>query len=138
MNVNGVTPLYTTETTAPSQPETSSGQSFAAVLASATQAVTSANHVSSTADQGSVTESATADTPFHSSASEEFHDYMSKSDADKIREAILREMGLTEEEFQQLPPEEQLEIQREVVERMKERSGVTELGFTSSVTDYLR
>ena len=72
-----------------------------------------------------------------SRASAEFHAYMEKSDAEKIRESILNEMGLTEEEFRELPAEEQLAIERKVAERLKEQSGVSSAGFKTSALDQL-
>lgn len=72
-----------------------------------------------------------------SRAAAEFHAYMEKSDAEKIRESILNEMGLTEEEFRELPAEEQLAIERKVAERLKEQSGVSSAGFKTSALDQL-
>lgn len=65
------------------------------------------------------------------SAAQEFRDYMAMSDAEKMRAAVLKEMGLTEEEFEQLPPEEQLAIEQKIVERLKQETGVSDTGFNT-------
>lgn len=41
------------------------------------------------------------------SATDEFKDYMSKSPAQRIREQLLKEMGLTEDDFKAMPPEKE-------------------------------
>lgn len=113
-----------TPTPTPAQSATGTGQgpSFAAVLQAE-----SANASSHT------TTSSCNDTPLRSSASEEFRDYMAKSDAEKMRAAILKEMGLTEEEFEALPPEEQLAIEKKIIERLKEKTGVSDTGFHTNI-----
>ncbi|MCT7359286.1 hypothetical protein [Thalassolituus pacificus] len=65
------------------------------------------------------------------SAAQEFRDYMAMSDAEKMRATVLKEMGLTEEEFEQLPPEEQLAIEQKIVERLKQETGVSDTGFNT-------
>lgn len=120
MRIDPPEPTLKTPAPAPAQPTTGTGQSasFAAVL-QAESAHASRHTTASSRD----------DTPLRSSASEEFRDYMAKSDAEKVREAILKEMGLTEEEFEALPPEEQLAIEQKIVERLKEKTGVSDTGF---------
>ena len=71
------------------------------------------------------------------SAAQEFRDYMAMSDAEKMRAAVLKEMGLTEEEFEQLPPEEQLAIEQKIVERLKQETGVSDTGFNTEATAML-
>ena len=71
------------------------------------------------------------------SASQKFHAYMNKSDAEKIRASMLQEMGLTEEEFRELPLEEQEAINREVMERLKEQAGMSETGFNIAALSLL-
>jgi hypothetical protein len=66
-----------------------------------------------------------------SDASIEFHQYMSKNDAEKLRLAVLKEMGLTEEEFEQLPPEAQFAIEQKILERLKEQNGVHNSGINT-------
>ena len=71
------------------------------------------------------------------SAVQEFRDYMAMSDAEKMRAAVLKEMGLTEEEFEQLPPEEQLAIEQKIVERLKQETGVSDTGFNTEAISLL-
>ena len=51
----------------------------------------------------------------------EFTEYMSKSPAERIREQLLKEQGLTEEQVQALPQEKQDAIAKHVAERLKEQ-----------------
>ena len=83
----------------------------------------------SAATESSVTESSESAAVEQNNAVQEFRDYMAKSDAEKMRVAVLKELGLTEEEFEQLPPEEQLDIEQIIVERLKERTGVSDIGL---------
>ncbi|UXD85994.1 hypothetical protein [Thalassolituus hydrocarboniclasticus] len=71
------------------------------------------------------------------SAVQEFRDYMAMSDAEKMRAAVLKEMGLTEEEFEQLPPEEQLAIEQKIIERLKQETGVSDTGFNTKAISLL-
>jgi hypothetical protein len=81
------------------------------------------------ATESSVTDSSEAATAEQRNAVQEFRDYMAKSDTEKMRMAVLKELGLTEEELEQLPPEEQLDIEQIIVERLKERTGVSDIGL---------
>ncbi|WP_248732966.1 hypothetical protein [Pseudomonas sp. MWU13-2517] len=69
--------------------------------------------------------SATSDVPATGStgksAREDFTDYMSKSPAERIRDQLLKEQGLTEEDVQKLPQEKQDAISKEVAERLKQQ-----------------
>ena len=51
----------------------------------------------------------------------EFTEYMSKSPAERIREQLLKEQGLTEEHVQAMPQEKQDAIAKQVAERLKEQ-----------------
>lgn len=48
-------------------------------------------------------------------------DYLRKSPEQRMRDAILREMGLTEEELAALPPGKRAEVEQEITEKIKER-----------------
>ena len=66
----------------------------------------------------------TADVPAvnsTSSARSEFTDYMSKSPAERIREQLLKEQGLTEADVQNMPQEKQDAISKQVAERIKQQ-----------------
>ncbi|OCT25798.1 hypothetical protein [Pseudomonas putida] len=58
--------------------------------------------------------------PAASNALQEFRDYMSKSPAEKIKEKILQELGMTEEDYNALPPEKKQKIDEQIAQRMKE------------------
>lgn len=55
-----------------------------------------------------------------SNALQEFRDYMSKSPEEKIKEKILQELGMTEEDYNALPPEKKQKIDEQIAQRMKE------------------
>jgi hypothetical protein len=55
------------------------------------------------------------------SATSEFKDYMSKTPEERMRDAILQEMGLTEDEVKAMPPERQQAIGEEIAERMQDK-----------------
>ncbi len=102
-------------------------QSSATAAVSAPPAVTSSVPEATNVQASPATE---AETGTKSSAVQEFRDYMAMSDAEKMRAAVLKEMGLTEEEFEQLPPEEQLAIEQKIVERLKQETGVSDTGLS--------
>ncbi|AZF33556.1 hypothetical protein C4J89_4108 [Pseudomonas sp. R4-35-07] len=56
-----------------------------------------------------------------SGARAELSEYMSKTPAERIREQLLKEQGMTEEQVQALPQEKQDAIARQVAERLKEQ-----------------
>ena len=56
------------------------------------------------------------------SATAEFKNYMSKTPEQRMRDAILQEMGLTQEEIDQMPPEKQQAIGEEIAQRVREKA----------------
>ncbi|WP_153787317.1 hypothetical protein [Pseudomonas sp. EMN2] len=64
--------------------------------------------------QGSV------DKPQLSDVRQEFRDYVEKSPAEKIKEKYLQELGLTEEEYDALPPEKKAMIDEQIAQRMQD------------------
>lgn len=58
------------------------------------------------------------------SAAQEFRDYMALSPEEKIRLKMLNELGLTEEDYQALPPEKKDAIDKQIAQRLKEESEV--------------
>lgn len=54
-------------------------------------------------------------------ALQEFQAYMSKSPAERMRDSILKEMGLTEEDIKEMPPEQQRAIEEKIAERMRDK-----------------
>jgi hypothetical protein len=61
------------------------------------------------------------------SATAEFKDYMSKTPEQRMRDAILREMGLTQEEIDQMPPEKQQAIGEEIAERLLDKAKLAQV-----------
>ncbi|MDH1262038.1 hypothetical protein [Pseudomonas sp. GD03944] len=57
-------------------------------------------------------------------ALDEFKKYMEMTPAEKMRDSVLKELGLTEDELKSLPPEQQAAIEEKIVQRIKERSAV--------------
>lgn len=53
-----------------------------------------------------------------SDASLAFEEWMSKSEAEKVREAILEKMGLTEEALEAMDPEERARIEEQIAREM--------------------
>ncbi|MCK8666767.1 hypothetical protein M1M11_17930 [Pseudomonas azerbaijanoccidens] len=60
------------------------------------------------------------------SATSEFKEYMSKTPEQRIHDAILEEMGLTQEKVDEMPPERQKAIGEEVARRMQEKAEIVE------------
>ncbi|WP_068827571.1 hypothetical protein [Pseudomonas sp. BMS12] len=74
--------------------------------------------VASSIGQGTLSASLDAEDP----ALKAFHDYMAMTPAEKMRDAILKEMGLTEEEVDAMSPEQQEAVENEIAERMQQRA----------------
>ena len=47
---------------------------------------------------------------------------MAMTPAEKMRDSILKEIGMTEEEIEALPPEQQKAVEEEIAQRMEERA----------------
>ena len=60
---------------------------------------------------------ATAET---SSARQAFDDYMNKTPGEMIKEKLLRELGMTEDEYNALPPEQKEKVAQQLAQRMQE------------------
>lgn len=52
---------------------------------------------------------------------EAFREYMSKSPAEQMRELVLKEMNLSEEDLAAMPPDKRQAIEAEISDRIKER-----------------
>ncbi|MGR6871784.1 hypothetical protein ACU6U9_05635 [Pseudomonas sp. HK3] len=83
-------------------------------------------------DQQGSTKTDPPQTTKRSAASIEFQEYMSKNDAEKMRLSMLKEMGLTEEEFEQLPPEAQFAIEQKILARLKQQNGVDDTALNTA------
>lgn len=62
-----------------------------------------------------------------SPAMQAFKDYMSKTPEERLRDSILEEMGITEEEFEAMPPEKQLAVSQEIAQRMQDKSAMAQV-----------
>ncbi|POA51384.1 MULTISPECIES: hypothetical protein [unclassified Pseudomonas] len=62
-----------------------------------------------------------ANSATQSDALSDFKDYMSKSPEQRLRDSILKELGLTEEDLKNLPPERQMAINQEITQRMQDK-----------------
>ncbi|HWT70374.1 MAG TPA: hypothetical protein VN214_14785 [Pseudomonas sp.] len=60
------------------------------------------------------------------SATSEFKEYMSKTPEQRMHDAILEEMGLTQEEVDAMPPQKQQAIGEEIAQRMQEKREMAE------------
>ena len=70
------------------------------------------------------TNASTSDVPATSTTSgarSEFTDYMSKSPAERIRDQLLKEQGLTEADLQNMSKEKQDAFSKQVAERLKQQ-----------------
>ncbi|MBD9483540.1 hypothetical protein IB229_11190 [Pseudomonas sp. PDM14] len=74
--------------------------------------------VESSVSRGTLTQSLTKEDP----AVQAFREYMDMTPAEKMRDAILKEMGLSEEEVDAMSPEQQEAIEKEIAERMQDRA----------------
>jgi hypothetical protein len=62
----------------------------------------------------------------HQSLATELSDYLKKSPAQHLREAVMKEMGITEEELAAMPPAQRQAKEKEITERIRERLAATE------------
>ena len=81
----------------------------------ATTATTAATTATPATTDASAADSTT------STARTDFTDYMNKTPAERIREQLLKEQGLTEAEVQTMPQEKQDAITKQVAERLKQQ-----------------
>ena len=70
-------------------------------------------------------------------AGEELAEYQSKSVAQHLRDAILKEMGLTEDDLDAMPPEQRAAIEDTIAEKIKERLLAEAGGAQHSATNPL-
>ncbi|MDR6916036.1 hypothetical protein J2X66_002905 [Pseudomonas sp. 3296] len=56
-----------------------------------------------------------------SSAMTDFKDYMSKTPEQRLRDSILKDMGITEEDLKAMPPEKQQAVAQEIANRMQDK-----------------
>lgn len=57
---------------------------------------------------------------------EEFSRYMAMSAADKVKHSVLQQMGISEEEYDALPPEEKAKVDEKIAERIADMNSTTQ------------
>ena len=83
---------------------------------------------------------AQANSATQGSALDEFKDYMSKSPEQRMRDSILEEMGITEQDLKNMPPEKQLAVAQEIAQRLQDKLKLAQVekdasGVEKQVTD---
>ena len=69
------------------------------------------------------------------SATDEFKDYMSKSPAQRIREQLLKELGLTEDDVKAMPPEKQQAITDQITALMQQKEAIKQAAAQQQVAE---
>ncbi|MGF0240614.1 hypothetical protein ACQR3P_31095 [Rhodococcus sp. IEGM1300] len=111
-----------------------SGQ--ASGLTSATQQVAAASKISDNVDEAfAKTRVAFQAKDSDSAAMTDFKDYMSKSPEQRLRDSILKEMGLTEDDVKAMPPEQQLAVGKEIAQRMEDKLKLAKSDKDNSSTE---
>ncbi|MFJ2538091.1 hypothetical protein [Pseudomonas sp. NPDC087614] len=114
------------------QVQTQNSEATAKVQASATQIATqqvsAAARLSDNVDEafaktrvGLQTTDTSHATKTSGSATDEFKDYMSKTPEQRLRDSILKDMGITEDDIKNMPPEKQLAIGKEIAQRLQDK-----------------
>jgi len=75
-----------------------------------------------------------ATTATQSTAMTDFKDYMSKSPEQRMRDSVLKELGLTEDDIKTMPPEQQLAIGKEIAQRIEDKMKLAQAEKADSVT----
>lgn len=112
------------------QVQTQSTEATSKVQASATQIATQqvseATRISDNVDEAFAKtrvnlQSTDATSVAGESATDEFKDYMSKTPEQRLRDSILKDLGITEEDIANMPPEKQLAISKEIAQRLQDK-----------------
>lgn len=105
----------------------------------ATQQVSEATRISDNVDEAfaktRVGLQLTDTTVAAKNATDEFKDYMSKTPEQRLRDSILQEMGLTEDDIKAMPPEKQLAIGKEIAERLQDKVKLAQAEKDNDVKD---
>lgn len=105
----------------------------------ATQQVSEATRISDNVDEAfaktRVGLQSTDTTVAARTATDEFKDYMSKTPEQRLRDSILQELGLTEDDIKAMSPEKQLAIGKEIAERMQDKMKLAEADKDNDVKD---
>ncbi len=106
----------------------SSAGDFSAIFGRAIEAGSAGQSVQVAASTASATASSSADaaqTTVAVSARDkllaDLDDYLKKTPAEHMRDAIMAELGITEEDLKAMPPEKQAAVEAEISKRIQER-----------------
>jgi len=92
---------------------------FKATLAAANQNLSQAGK--NTAQEKSTEDTQTTASYTGKTAAQELEEYLKKSPAEHMRDAILKEMGLTEDDLAAMPPEKRKAIEDTIAAKIKEK-----------------
>jgi hypothetical protein len=109
----------------------------------AAQQVSEANKISDNVDEAfaktrvnlQATDSTGTTQSTDSAAMTDFKDYMSKTPEQRLRDSILKEMGITEEGLKAMPPEKQQAVAQEIADRMKDKMQLAQADKESSSSE---
>lgn len=109
----------------------------------ATEQVNAASKISDNVDEAfaktrvalQTTDSTTAPQTGESQAMADFKDYMSKTPEQRLRDSILKEMGITEEELKAMPPEKQQAISQEIAARLQDKMKLAQADKSDSSSE---
>lgn len=75
-----------------------------------------------------------ATTATASAALTDFKDYMSKTPEQRMRDSVLKEMGITEDDVKNMSPEKQLAIGKEIAQRVEDKMKLAQADKENSTT----
>jgi hypothetical protein len=75
-----------------------------------------------------------ATTATASAALTDFKDYMSKTPEQRMRDSVLKEMGITEDDVKNMSPEKQLAIGKEIAQRVEDKMKLAQADKENSAT----
>ena len=62
----------------------------------------------------------------HQILAKELSDYLKKSPAQHLRDSVMKELGISEEDLKAMPPEKRQAMEKEIAKRMRERLASSE------------
>jgi hypothetical protein len=96
-----------------------SAADFQATLDAAQRSASSSGTSPLTTGAAASVEAASAGQPM--TAAQKLEEFLRKTPAEHMRDAILKEMGLTEEKLDAMPPEQRAAVEETIAEKIKER-----------------
>lgn len=97
-----------------------SAASFRDILAQAQNAASQSSATNVSSSDGSSTDSGT-DSSSMAAINAALIDYLSKSPIEHMREAIMKEMGITQDQLDAMPADKRQSVEEEIGRRIKER-----------------